>query len=94
MHSFDFTTFKFLTYLSTTNYKLKDMKANIGSTDKIIRLSAAILIAILYYDEIITGTLAVVLGILALVLFITSFISFCPLYALMGMRTSKRSAQK
>lgn len=66
------------------------MKANMGSTDKIIRLSAAIIIAVLYYTEVISGTLALVLGVLALVFFITSFISFCPLYTLAGIKTCKK----
>ncbi|GAB1404554.1 hypothetical protein MASR1M74_17330 [Lentimicrobium sp.] len=48
------------------------MKKNIGNTDKLIRLLLALLIAVLYFTNIITGTLAIVLGILALMLVVTS----------------------
>lgn len=63
------------------------MKTNIGDIDKIIRLSLAIIIGILYYTETISGVLAVVLGIFAGIFFITSFIGFCPLYKLFGINT-------
>ena len=60
-----------------------------GSTDKTIRLIVAALIAVLYFTNVITGTWALVLGALALIFVLTSSISFCPLYALLGMNTCK-----
>ena len=65
------------------------MKKNIGSVDRVIRILAAIIIAILYFTGQITGTAAIVLGILAIVLLLTSFISFCPLYAPFNFSTKK-----
>ena len=65
------------------------MKKNMGLTDKVIRFILAIIIAILYYNNTISGTLAIILGILALVFLITSFVSFCPLYILFGINTTK-----
>jgi hypothetical protein len=65
------------------------MKKNIGSTDKIIRIAAAIIVAILYFTKIINGTTAIVLGIVAIILLLTSFINFCPLYAILGANTRK-----
>ena len=56
------------------------MKKNIGSTDKIVRILLAVIIAVLYFTNVISGTLAIVLGVVAVVFIITSFISFCPLY--------------
>ena len=66
------------------------MKKNMGSTDKIIRIAIAILIAILYFTNTISGTLAVVLGSFAVIFILTSFISFCPLYAPFGISTRKK----
>ncbi len=58
-----------------------------GTADRIIRLLIAAVIALLYYSNLVTGTLGIVLLILALIFVATSFISFCPLYALVGMST-------
>ncbi|GLR17686.1 YgaP family membrane protein [Portibacter lacus] len=66
------------------------MKKNMGSTDKIIRIVLAIIVAILYYTGIINGTVAIILGVLALIFVITSFISFCPLYLPFGISTNKK----
>lgn len=60
------------------------MKKNMGSADKIIRLLIAALIAVLFFTNVIGGTLSIVLMILAGVFVATSFISFCPLYTLVG----------
>ncbi|WP_396184735.1 DUF2892 domain-containing protein [Flavobacterium sp.] len=66
------------------------MKKNMGSTDKIIRILIALVIGVLYYTGTISGTTALVLGILALVFAITSLISFCPLYLPLGISTCKK----
>ncbi len=66
------------------------MKKNIGSIDKIIRIVAAIIVAVLYFTKTISGTTAVVLGIVAAVLLLTSLINFCPLYVILGTNTCKR----
>jgi hypothetical protein len=63
------------------------MEKNMGNTDKLIRLIIAALIAFLCYNESINGTLAVVLLIVATVFVITSFISICPLYTILGINT-------
>lgn len=65
------------------------MKKNIGNTDKLIRLILALIIAVLYFLNVITGTLALVLGILAVVLVATSLLNFCGLYAIFGINTCK-----
>lgn len=63
------------------------MKKNMGTTDKLIRLIVAAVISFLYYKEIITGTLGIVLLIFAGVFILTSLISFCPLYLPFGLST-------
>jgi uncharacterized membrane protein len=66
------------------------MKKNMGSADKTIRVFIAAIVALLYFTGVITGTLAIVLMILALVFVITSLISFCPLYPILGINTRKK----
>lgn len=61
-----------------------------GAADKTIRIIAAIIIAGLYFANILTGVLGIVLLILAVVFALTSFISFCPLYVLFGINTCKK----
>jgi len=65
------------------------MKKNMGGTDRIIRIIVALLVAALYYFKVIDGTLAYVLLAVAAVFVLTSFISFCPLYAIFGLSTCK-----
>lgn len=65
------------------------MKKNMGKTDRIIRITIAVIIAVLYFMNVISGTWAIVLGVLALVFVLTSFISFCPLYLPFGISTRR-----
>lgn len=65
------------------------MKKNMGSIDKTVRIIIALLIGVLYYTNVISGTLAIILGVLAIVFVLTSFIGFCPLYLPLGINTSK-----
>lgn len=67
------------------------MKANMGTTDKVIRISAAILIAVLYFLNLISGTTAIILLIIAAVFMLTSFISICPLYMPFGISTKAKN---
>ena len=66
------------------------MKINMGPADRIIRIVLAAVIAVLYLTKQINGTWAIVLGILAIFLFVTSLIGFCPLYRLFGLSTKKK----
>ncbi len=68
------------------------MKKNMGSYDKLIRLSVAIVLTVLYYVGILPGTLGIIALVLALVFTITSLISFCPLYAIFGKSTCKKES--
>ena len=60
-----------------------------GSTDRIVRILAAIAFAVLYFTGTVTGTAGLVLLILGAVFLLTSFVSFCPLYAPFGISTCK-----
>lgn len=63
------------------------MKKNMGSADRIIRLVIAAVIAGLFFTNVISGTLGIVLLVLAGVFLLTSLVSFCPLYATFGIST-------
>jgi hypothetical protein len=63
------------------------MTKNMGNADRIIRIIIAAIIGILYFTNVISGTLAIVLLVLSVVFFLTSIISFCPLYTIFGIKT-------
>lgn len=58
-----------------------------GLADKTIRILIAAVVAILYFTNVLTGTLAIVLLILSGIFILTSLISFCPLYLPFGINT-------
>jgi hypothetical protein len=59
-----------------------------GIADRVIRVIIAASIATLYFTNVLTGTLGIVLLILAGVFVLTSLVSFCPLYAAFGLSTN------
>ena len=65
------------------------MKKNMGSLDRTLRVLIALVIGILYYTQVISGTLGLVLIVLAAVFVLTSLFSFCPLYVPFGLKTTK-----
>jgi len=64
------------------------MKKNMGTADRVIRILIALVIGFLYYTGRISGTLAIVLGALAVIFVLTSFLAWCPLYT--PLRLSSR----
>jgi hypothetical protein len=67
------------------------MKKNMGTADRLIRFLLAVVVGILYFTHQITGTAAIILGILAIVFLLTSLVGFCPLYVPLRLSTRKRS---
>ncbi len=65
------------------------MKRNMGAADRIIRLLLAAIFAGLFFTDKVTGTFGIVLLVLAIVFVLTSLVSFCPLYPLLGINTCK-----
>lgn len=65
------------------------MKKNIGTTDKMIRIIVAIVLLALYFTGTISGTLAYVGIAVAGIFLLTGLINFCPLYAVLGIKTCK-----
>lgn len=68
------------------------MKKNMGIADRSIRVLTALVIFALIYTETLQGTLAWVLGAFSVIFILTSFISWCPIYTLIGMSTAKKEA--
>lgn len=69
------------------------MKKNMGNADRIIRVIVAAIFTFLYFADIITGTLGVVLVVLSVIFVLTSAISFCPLYLPLGLSTVRKRMQ-
>ena len=65
------------------------MKLNMGTIDRSIRLTIAVVIAALYFAGVISGTVALILGILAVIFVVTSLIGWCPAYLPFGISTRK-----
>jgi hypothetical protein len=65
------------------------MKKNMGSADKVIRLLLAALFIVLFIFNVVTGIWGYVLLALGFIFIITSLISYCGLYAILGIKTCK-----
>ncbi len=63
------------------------MKPNMGTADRIIRVLLAAVFAYLYFSGTVTGTPGLILVILGGVFVLTSLVSFCPLYTIVGLNT-------
>ncbi len=71
----------------------KNMKKNLGSADRIIRILIAAVVVTLYALNIISGTWAIVLLIVSAVFVLTSFLSFCPIYWILGIKSLKNNTE-
>ncbi len=65
------------------------MKKNMGTADRAIRLIAAIAVGVLYAMNLISGTVAIVLGVVAVAFLATSLIGWCPMYLPFGLSTCR-----
>ena len=66
------------------------MKKNVGTIDKAVRILIALAVVVLYFTNVISGTLAIILLIFAAVFILTSISGFCPLYLPLKMNTNKK----
>jgi len=66
------------------------MKKNVGTIDKVIRILVAVVILVLYFTHVISGSLAIILLVLSGILFVTTLLSFCPIWKALGLSTMKR----
>jgi len=64
------------------------MRKNMGTADRVIRTAIAVVIGVLYFTGVIGGTLALILGIVAVLFLLTSLVSWCPSYLPFGISTA------
>ncbi|MFN4114099.1 MAG: DUF2892 domain-containing protein [Sphingomonadaceae bacterium] len=63
------------------------MTKNMGSLDRALRLVVAAVLAVMAWNGTLAGPLALGAWIVVAVFVVTSLVSFCPLYRVMGMDT-------
>ena len=69
----------------------QNVTKNMGLVDRVIRILAAVLVAVLYLTHVISGPLAIVLGVIAAVFVVTGFVGVCPAYLPFRLSTLKKS---
>jgi Na+(H+)/acetate symporter ActP len=67
------------------------MKKNMGTIDRVVRFLLALTVLVLYLTGQLSGTAAIILGILAVVFVATSFVGFCPLYVPFSFSTKREA---
>ena len=71
------------------------MKKNMGLVDRTVRITFAVIVAVLFFNGNISGLTAIILGVFAVIFLITGIISFCPIYLPFGINTiNKRKSGK
>ena len=64
-----------------------------GKMDRTIRLIVAAVLLVLFFTDVIGGTLGIIALIVAGIFVATSFITFCPLYLPFGISTRRKSEE-
>ena len=64
---------------------------NMGTTDRVIRVSIAVAIAVAYFTGVISGTFAIILSVIAIAFILTSLFSTCPGYMPFEISTRDRA---
>ena len=67
------------------------MKKNISTIDRVLRILVAAIVIVLYFTNVISGTVAIVLLAVAAIFLLTSFIGFCPIYFTFGIGTRPKN---
>jgi hypothetical protein len=68
---------------------IMQLKQNMGTVDQTMRILIALAIGVLYYMGVISGPVAIILGIVAVIFIVTGLFKFCPLYLPFGLSTRK-----
>jgi hypothetical protein len=63
------------------------MKKNVSTADRIVRAITGLVVVFFVLNGTITGIVGTVLAVVAIVLIGTGAISFCPIYAALGIST-------
>jgi len=65
------------------------MEDNLNTTDRIIRILLALIFAVIYYNNVITGVIGIALLVFGAILMLTSFARFSPIYRILGISTCR-----
>jgi hypothetical protein len=63
------------------------LSRNVGTPDQVVRVVVGILIAAALVAGAVTGPLAYLAVLIAAIMLVTGVVGFCPLYAILGLRT-------
>jgi K+-transporting ATPase A subunit len=66
------------------------LKKNMGTVDRVIRVLLAVAVAVLYFTGVLSGLVAIILGILAVIFVVTSLVGVCPLYMPFRIKTCEK----
>jgi len=67
------------------------MKGNMGALDRILRIIIAVVFGILYFAKVVTGTIGIILLVIAIIFLLTSLVGYCPLYSVIGVSTKRKA---
>jgi len=65
-----------------------------GTVDRVLRIALALIVGVLYWKGAISGNVAIVLGIIAVVFLLTGFVGTCPAYLPLGIDTRSKADKK
>jgi len=68
----------------------RQMPVNMSTIDRVVRALIAVAIGVLYFTGRISGTLAIVLGVIAVAFLLSSLAARCPAYTLFGFSTRRQ----
>jgi hypothetical protein len=68
------------------------MKINTNNLDRAIRVLIAIVCFGLYYYKAVPSAAGIVLLVVAIIMLLTAFVGFCPIYKLLGISTKKEGS--
>jgi len=69
------------------------MTKNMGAVDRTLRILITVGILLLYLTNVVSGTIGIILGVVAIIFVLTSLVGYCPLYTLLGLSTCSKEAQ-
>jgi hypothetical protein len=65
------------------------MRKNVGKMDRIVRISIAVVLSILAYSKIIPSDFALGVYLVSVIIALTGFVRFCPLYKILHKSTNR-----
>ena len=63
---------------------------NMGTADKVLRTSIALLFFTLFFNHVISGTTGIILVVLSTIFLLTSLAGSCPLYIPFNIHTNRK----